>query len=121
MAKIQHPLLRLANVLPRAGSVLNPASADGGGILSYWSLLALEKLMEYIAVEEERLNDGESLHSFYPNDLPPNVSQIPLTEKEKRHIQEWDLEEDPVGKVPRTRRYLPCHYFDQIGGSSTGA
>ena len=95
--------------------------ADGGGIRGYWSLLALEKLMEFVAAEEEKLNDGEVLHSFDPETLPPNVSQVPLTEEEQRHIQSLGLSEHPIGRVPPTHRYLPCHYFDQIGGSSTGA
>ena len=73
--------------------------------------------MEYIAVEEERL-DEEALHSFYPMDLPSNVSQL---KDEKRHTNVSNHSEDPVLSVPRTRRYLPCHYFDQIGGTSTGA
>lgn len=76
--------------------------------------------MEDIAFEEERL-DHEALHSFDPLEWPKDVTQAPLTEKEKRNIKDSDCPEDEVLNVPRTRRYLPCHYFDQIGGSSTGA
>ena len=35
---------------------------DGGGIRGYWSLLALNKLMEFIALEE--LEEPEAPHSF---------------------------------------------------------
>lgn len=82
--------------------------------------MVLDKLMEYVALEEEKL-DEEALHSFYPLNLPLNVSQLPLTDKEQRHTRDSTASEDPIRSIPRTRRYLPCHYFDQIGGSSTGA
>ena len=77
--------------------------------------------MDCIGVEEEGLDDREALHSFDPLDFPPNVSQSPLTDKEKEEIRETCDSEDMVRNLPRTRRYLPCHYFDQIGGSSFGA
>ena len=76
--------------------------------------------MEHIALKEVK-SDETALHSFRPLDLPPNVSQVPLTEEEQDFNRDNDLLEDPVRNIPLTRRYLPCHYFDQIGGSSTGA
>ena len=93
--------------------------ADGGGIRGYWSLLALEKLMEYIARKEEK--DGETYHSFSPQSWPENVSQVPLTEQENSGMKDAYSEEEKVRKLSCTRRYLPCHYFDHICGSSTGA
>ena len=74
--------------------------------------------MDCIAVEEECY---DALHSFDPLDFPLNVTQAPLTDKEKQKVRQSCGSEDLLRNVPRTRRYLPCHYFDQIGGSSTGA
>ena len=91
---------------------------DGGGIRGYWSLLALQKLIEYIGGEEEECG---SFHSFDPQKWPENVYQVPLTEEEERPIKEAYDPEVKMRHLPRTRRYLPCHYFDHICGSSTGA
>lgn len=75
--------------------------------------------MGYIATEEGR---EEVLHSFQPLDLPDDVSQIPPDATEEwRNINNAS---DAVGRrraMHKTRRFLPCHYFDFICGSSTGA
>lgn len=94
--------------------ILGPTEADnnkdGGGIRGYWTLLVLEKLMEYIG-EKERLEEGQDssgdLHSFLPNPEPANVTQSVI---------------DPNTSVRYTAavKFLPCHYFDVICGSSTG-
>ena len=94
--------------------------ADGGGIRGYWSLLALEKLMEFIAEAEEKW-DAKIYHSFYPQKWPKDVSQIPLTDEQQSRSDELTSEEDKARLLPCARRYLPCHYFDNICGSSTGA
>lgn len=91
---------------------------DGGGIRGYWTLLALQTLVDYIGAEEER----EGIHhSFHPQKWPENVYQAPLTPEEEARINEAYDPEVKTRKLPRTRRYLPCHYFDHICGSSTGA
>ena len=98
-------------------------NVDGGGIRSYWSLLALQKLMEYVAAREAELEEnGEVLHSFHPHEWPDNVSQIPLSAVEE--LRAINVAEDHRGRcraMRRARRFLPCHYFDFICGSSTGA
>ncbi|MCJ1473730.1 hypothetical protein MMC13_002381 [Lambiella insularis] len=102
----------------------NPTREDGGGIRGYWSLLALEKLMKHIGEMEE---EQEHYHSFSPLDWPPHgVSQlVPATQKQSS-IEDFTSTDNPDVKercrnIPSARRYLPCHYFDYICGSSTGA
>ena len=75
--------------------------------------------MEAIALLEEQ-SDEPALSSFHPFEWPENVSQVPLTADEIRHIDASYHEKD-LRRVPGNRRYLPCHYFNLIGGSSTGA
>lgn len=69
--------------------------ADGGGVRGYFSLLVLEYLIQEIQNEERRLQ-GKIKSSFYPCDCPPTYSEVATP-------------------------FLPCHYFDYIGGTSTGA
>lgn len=73
--------------------------ADGGGVRGYWSLLVLQALMEKIQERENQL-DGSCQHSFHPCPSPTSVSHLPQ---------------------PYFNPFLPCHYFDYIGGTSTGA
>ena len=75
-------------------------------------------LFYYVGEEEEKYN---VYHSFHPEDYPENVCQAPLTEEEERPMQEEYHRELRFRQSPRNRRYLPCHYFDHICGSSTGA
>ena len=93
---------------------------DGGGIRGLWSLMALEKLMEYIGDKEEKL-ETDAIHSFYPSEMPFNVSQITPTAHERRQNERSGTLREQICGTPRPRRYLPCHYFDLICGSSTGA
>lgn len=98
--------------------LFNLLSLDGGGIRGYWSLLALQALIGYIGDEEEK---GGIYHSFHPQDWPENVYQAPLTEEEETATKAAYDSESKLRGLRRTRRYLPCHYFDHICGSSTGA
>ncbi|KAK4900239.1 hypothetical protein LTR27_002463 [Elasticomyces elasticus] len=92
---------------------------DGGGIRGYWSLLAVKKLMEYVARSEE--NHGEPhLHSFQPEPLPHHVCHVPLADSERDRQNQAHYEDDRIAALAPSKRYLPCHYFDYIGGSSTG-
>jgi hypothetical protein len=89
-----------------------------------WSLHAVEKLMECIAdLEEEFDGDGgPHLHSFEPIPWPPSLRLEPDTNDEKRNVEHaGDSVEAKFAAISKARRYLPCHYFDCICGSSTGA
>lgn len=91
---------------------------DGGGVRGYWSLLALEKLMEYVGEEELRQNQN-STHSYYPLKYLPYTTHVDC----KGHDTTTTCAEsgwEQVSGLSYAQRYLPCHYFDFIGGSSTG-
>ncbi|KAK6843011.1 FabD/lysophospholipase-like protein [Apiospora arundinis] len=77
----------------------NTLGFDGGGIRGYWSLLVLRSLMLKIKEAEEAMDD-DARSSFHPEHAPSAISQ--LTYASATH-------------------FLPCHYFDLIGGTSTGA
>ena len=90
--------------------------------------------MNFIGVEEEKYKVGaeeekyrvkekkeECYHSFQPQDWPENVYQAPLTKEEENTREEVHDPQMKVRELPQNRRYLPCHYFDHICGSSTGA
>lgn len=61
--------------------------------------------------------------SFSPESYPSNVSHVPVPfcEDEKTRIQNAGDSISRERSTLESRRYLPCHYFDYIGGSSTGA
>ena len=67
--------------------------------------------MEYIALEEERIESRVS-SSFFPQLWPGHMSQTPLLQENNDEV---------VRQLPSAQKYLPCHYFDYICGSSTGA
>ena len=77
-----------------------------------------------VAEEEERLGNYHSFgRGLWPRD---GVSQIPYTDDEQQEIDrltniESNTAEEGCFTMIKYRRYLPCHYFDYICGSSTGA
>ena len=91
--------------------------------------------MELIGIEEERLaNDRatlrdafDGLHSFWPKLWPGDNSTLvdfSTQEREGRRNARGEgiqLEARKLAALHNSRRYLPCHYFDYICGSSTGA
>ncbi|GAW17106.1 hypothetical protein ANO14919_065560 [Xylariales sp. No.14919] len=78
-------------------------SFDGGGVRGYWSLLVLQHLMRAIR-EIETNQDGATRSSFHPCKKPDNVSHLSNLLNQTEYTP-----------------FLPCHYFDYIGGTSTGA
>jgi len=79
-------------------------SLDGGGVWGLSSLILLKYLMSCIEVEEKRTNKNTSGSAYSPlfDSAFPKESSTP-------------------GSAERTSyKYLPCHYFDFIGGTSTG-
>ena len=73
--------------------------------------------MECIADVEDQ--EEPHHHSFRPQPWQVNVSQVKSSTEEENDYDETD--ESTIGALPKSKRFLPCHYFDYIGGSSTGA
>lgn len=102
----------------RAGTVWSTPilllSLDGGGIRGLSSLLILQELMEHIKTVEKQVWPPASSSGDSPQ----------LDEKWVRNEMQALKEE-----FPRTKdnsqgddaNFLPCHYFDYIAGTSTGA
>ena len=87
---------------PWAGKTI--LSLDGGGVRGYSSLLILEQLMKMIA-NLERSTDPKATSSSYSRlvDCLPETHLPPILDDTRS-----------------TERYLPCHYFDYVSGTSTG-
>ena len=85
-------------------------SLDGGGIRGYSALLILQELMNVIKKLEKSHPDGAAESSYHP--LPWN----PLYATDSR----TGGEADPGSQYVESARWLPCHYFDYIAGTSTG-
>lgn len=76
--------------------------------------------------------EWKGLHSFWPERYPANVSHTEhsdLDEPLHKHkkYEKWKDESKAGVESPKDflrkhpgRRYLPCHYFDYIAGTSTG-
>lgn len=81
----------------------------------------IEKLIQLIGQREieyihEPLHTSDDItcSSFYPFEYPENVSH------RIGQLETWNSESHCCRQPPEIR-FLPCHYFDYICGSSTGA
>lgn len=89
----------------------------------------LNSLMDYIEEAEmelagEEYNSPRGLHSFWPQERPSHVSHVPLNDEESHNLRDAEQTDDQracLRALRPSRRFLPCHYFDFIIGSSTGA
>ncbi|KAL8370125.1 hypothetical protein RB595_000483 [Gaeumannomyces hyphopodioides] len=108
---------------PRAGgqaeawNEVNTLTLDGGGIRGYYSLLHLKVLMEYIKDEEKRRAEEENIDNHQPR--PGSSSFHPCYEPD--HVSHIAGGANNGANTNPTTHFLPCHYFDYIGGTSTGA
>ena len=77
-------------------------------------------LMVDIGHEETKFEEKEASkraeHSFHPGAFPDNVSPGPFSDEPLTKEYEHDYK-----TWKSSRKYLPCHYFDVVCGSSTGA
>lgn len=64
--------------------------------------------------------DG-NVHSFCPRPWPLELASDLTKEETQKKQDAPDSDEKKFLALRRDRRYLPCHYFDYICGSSTGA
>jgi hypothetical protein len=102
---------------------INP---DGGGIRGYGSLLILKELMRRIGLEERRV-DSRVESSFYPGVYKPRAAVAASDGRPgttNSHTQDivGTPTTDAEGEIilEESDLYLPCHYFNYIGGTSTG-
>lgn len=101
---------------------------DGGGIRGYSSLLILRDLMEYVYEEETRdlPKEEKARHSSYhPHEYIPCVGHNPEDDGASRDQVPGIHRGAAAAGTRRTGcgvrcRYVPAHYFDFIGGTSTG-
>jgi hypothetical protein len=82
--------------------------------------------MQAIGVEERR-QAGKThpsqtqFHSFWPQAFPDYVTQGPFKKDETQEQKEaQENHQDMCDGLRDERKFLPCHYFDYICGSSTG-
>jgi len=109
-------------------------SFDGGGIRGYSSLLILKELMTVVErIEKAEDASVESSYDPLPYISPPNNR---LSKKPSRKITTFvngsggprkdtatangnGTAPQPTPQQARSK-FLPCHYFDFVGGTSTG-
>ena len=79
-------------------------SLDGGGVRGVSSLLILQELMRAVGEHERRVNSEAKSSAYSPlmNCLPDEPTPL-------------------AGDTISVHEYLPCHYFDYVSGTSTGA
>lgn len=87
---------------------------DGGGIRGYSSLLILKEIMRVVE-ELEKAEGDEADSSFHPG-----AWVTPHNRKNIAAPQNGPLHDGQENMATSSCRYLPCHYFDYIGGTSTG-
>jgi hypothetical protein len=100
---------------------------DGGGIRGYGSLLILRALMNKIGAEERRL-DRNTVSSFYPcmykprsKELEPQPSRNGDGSAKALDPRESTIPvATPTAGLLDSSLFLPCHYFQYTGGTSTG-
>lgn len=89
---------------------------DGGGIRGFSSLIILRELMQHVRdVETRHLSEEDKkMHSSYdPDEYIPCI----------RNCHDEDNSTDNAEgskECGECCRYIPAHYFDYIGGTSTG-
>jgi hypothetical protein len=120
--------------------------ADGGGIRGYSSLLILREIMIAIGEIEKEL-DARTESSFHPFPYRPchnrtwsgkskrggagttrnteqNGASEPASMENSALMASGNNRSSPErvvdGDVSKPCKFLPCHYWDYIGGTSTG-
>lgn len=103
-------------------------SLDGGGIRGFSSLIILRELMKEVhRIETQNLSQEciQRHSSYYPEEHIPctnndSVAHTASAEPVNRSNQQAEKGSTEPAECGKFCRYLPCHYFDYIGGTSTG-
>ncbi|KAH0544750.1 hypothetical protein FGG08_001117 [Glutinoglossum americanum] len=106
-------------------------SFDGGGVRGYSSLLIVREIMQIIEnIERNGCNnsggggndDAEGWDPAYSSYHPHEPLEPTTSGSESEESGNGNGGNHAAGKRPAAQhsQYLPCHYFDYIGGTSTG-
>ena len=99
---------------------------DGGGIRGYSSLIIMRHLMQKVAEIEREIQVREGCStdtSYHPvgcNKCVINGLQSAIPDRRNGSIVPSERINSAHGSCEEPDGYLPCHYFDYIGGTSTG-
>jgi hypothetical protein len=94
-------------------------SPDGGGIRGYSSLIITRRLMRKI--EKIETGDRQTTSSYSPEIYTPCVNNVlPRPTGRASSGSDGSKQEQGPAACGECCRFLPCHYFDYIGGTSTG-
>jgi hypothetical protein len=94
---------------------------DGGGIRGYSSLIILRRLMRKI--EKIETEDSHIRSSYAPEDYSPcinNKTRKTASSKSGTSLSNGKACPQSAPPCGECCRFLPCHYFDYVGGTSTG-
>jgi hypothetical protein len=109
-------VLSLGEFCPIINSFNANSCQDGGGIRGYSSLIILRALMEKVKASETKgLSDEqkENHSSYDPHRYMPCVQNIEATSTTAGATE-------GQAACGTSCRYIPAHYFDYVGGTSTG-
>ena len=92
-------------------------SFDGGGIRGLSTLIILRELMKKIRIAEQH----PDLVPASSSGQSPQIGRDQEQQEMKRLRKAFDLKNIKTDSERQTDDFLPCHYFDYIAGTSTGA
>ena len=106
------------NIRSRTPKPFLKQPTDGGGVRGYSSLLILRRLMEAISDAEKEGSGADcSVHPLPHRDYDFRQA---LRRRTSMRQSGKPPQEPQFKDASKLSRYLPCHYFDYVAGTSTG-